>query len=122
MKSEILAITIATNNTQEMVDFYNNVFYANIVESDTINGVSIYKGSLGDITIYLCPNEIANVEAKHNRHQLKLKVSDVTKTLEEVEKMGGEIKDKMVKTSNQIMASLVDPDKNSIELIQQLNS
>jgi hypothetical protein len=93
-----------------------------MVKSDTINGVTIYKGSIGDITIFLCPNKIANVVAKQNRHQLKIKVSDLNKTLIEVEKKGCEIKDKTIKTRNQIMASIVDPDENSIELIQELNS
>ena len=121
-KPEITAITISTFNIEKMVHFYKSVFNVKFEDDNIINGLTIYKSVFGGITLYFCPNEIAKVKAKQNRHQLKFKVNDLRKTLKDVDKMDCEIINGMIKTHNTLIAAIADPDGNSIELVQYLNN
>jgi len=79
-------------------------------------GTTLYRGVLAGIPLLLCPNEIAGVEAEQSRHQLALRVADLSSLLQHVETMGGVIDTPAPDSLTR--AVLRDPDGNTIEVIQ----
>lgn len=112
---KILKITIAVTNTTEMVNFYNTVFNSNLKEIATY-GTKLYSGNFIGLELLLCPNEIAGVNAKQNRQQFDISVSDINSVLDKVIKNSGTIKEVYNKTTKS--ASVIDPDGNTIVFIE----
>ena len=112
---ELSQITLATVRTLEMVKFYNTLFGTHLQAIES-QGTTLYHGTLAGIPLVICPNEIAGVEAEQSRHQLTLRVADLSGLLQIVEIAGGGIHTAPVETI--ISAILRDPDGNTIEVIQ----
>jgi predicted enzyme related to lactoylglutathione lyase len=68
----------------------------------------------------MCPNEVACVEARQNRHQFRFVVDDIERMIGIVALSGGESLDDLVRSEGSKSVGLRDPDGNTIELIQYL--
>ena len=114
---KISKITIAAVNINLMVEFYENVFSINFVKKE-LGGFTLYQGKFGELELLLCPNEIAGVEADQSRYQPDIIVPDLDTVIDAALKFGGKIKDEIIETSQNRMASILDPDGNTLVFIQ----
>jgi len=112
---QLSQITLATVRTPEMVKFYDTLFGTHL-QATVSYGKTLYHGTLAGIPLVICPNEIAGVEAEQSRHQLTLRVADLSGLLQLVEIAGGGIHTAAAETI--LSAILRDPDDNTIEVIQ----
>jgi predicted enzyme related to lactoylglutathione lyase len=112
---QLTQMTLATARTPEMVRFYDTLF-GTALQAEQVYGTTLYRGSLAGIPLIICPNEIAGVEAEQSRHQLTLRVADLSSLLQMVEAAGGIIESSA--TDSLTRAILRDPDGNTIELTQ----
>src|SRR5262245_61449010 len=81
-------ITIAATSLDEMANFYNAVFDAGL---QPVPEMPMYFGMLAGVELLLCSNEIAQVDAKQNRKQLRLRVDSLNPLLDAVKANGGSI-------------------------------
>jgi predicted enzyme related to lactoylglutathione lyase len=105
-------ITIAVNNMQHMVVFYNVIFNAKLQPVSAF-GTTLYKGTLAGIELLMCPNEIAGVDAKQNRKQLRFVVDDVQAIAAIIPAARGQVINQDGST-----IGVCDPDGNTIEFTQ----
>ena len=112
---QITQMTLATIHTPEMVKFYDTIFGTQLQATEAY-GTTLYHGTLAGIPLVICPNEIAGVEAEQSRHQLALRVTDLSSLLPRVETAGGIIETPITDTLTS--AILRDPDGNTIEVTQ----
>ena len=68
--------------------------------------------------LQLCPNDIANVVAEQNRHQLRFQVADLDAMLARVQAAGGALHGDMTQEGGKRLAAVEDPDGNTLELIE----
>ena len=114
-------ITMAINDMLAMVEFYNTVFDAGLapiespVNSDT---PQFFKGQFLGIDLLFCPNSILNIQAERNRHQFHLMVNDVESVVEAGKNAGGWEFTETVVTDEAKIASLSDPDGNTVVLTE----
>lgn len=116
-------ITMAINNMTAMVDFYNAVFDAKLVPIESPMGTEtpqFYKGQFLGIDLLFCPNSLLNIQAERNRHQFHLTVNDVDSMVEVGKQAGGWEFSESVVTDEAKIASLSDPDGNTVVLTQNL--
>jgi predicted enzyme related to lactoylglutathione lyase len=110
---KVTGVTIAVTDMPLMVAFYDAVFEAKLQPLDAYS-MTLYQGKLADLDLLLCPNEIASVEAKQNRQQLRVAVASLAEVEARVKDAGGHI------INQQDMAFGVrDPDGNTLEFVQQ---
>src|SRR5687768_1634479 len=112
---QLTQMTPATTRTVDMVRFYDTLFSTGLQPTE-VYGTTLYNGSLAGISLTICPNEIAGVEAEQSRHQLAFRVSDLAATLSQVESAGGVIETPMSDSLTQV--TLRDPDGNTVEVLQ----
>ena len=112
---QLTQMTLATTRTPEMVKFYDSLF-GTTLQATEVHGTTLYRGTLAGIPLVICPNEIAGVEAEQSRHQLTLRVADLSSLLQMVEAAGGIIES--TTTDSLTSAILRDPDGNTIEVTQ----
>ena len=112
---QLMQMTLATTHTPEMVKFYDSLFDTQLQSTEAF-GSMLYRGMLGGIPLVICPNEIAGVEAEQSRHQLTLRVTDLSSLLQNVEGAGGLIETPAADSLTS--AILKDPDGNTIEVTQ----
>ena len=112
---QLTQMTLATTRTPEMVKFYDTLFGTQLQATEAY-GTTLYHGMLAGFPLVICPNEIAGVEAEQSRHQLTLRVVDLSGLLQNVESAGGTIETPVSDLSTR--AILRDPDGNTIEVIQ----
>lgn len=110
-------ITVATLNMKAMVKFYEKVFDASL-QAKSAYGTTLYEGSLANLNLLLCPNEVAKVQAEQNRHQLRFIVTDVEETLRRAWDAGGSLEGDIVEDAGEKVAAVRDPDGNTIEFRQ----
>lgn len=115
---QVVGLTIAVNDMDKMVAFYNAVFSASLEETVHIGEHQFYGGKITGIDLTLCPNGIAGVVAEQNRQQFRFQVDD----LEQVMKIGlanhGTEINPIDEYKGAKVASLADPDGNTIEFVQ----
>ncbi len=116
---EVTGMTLAVDSMVLMRDFYANVFDVNFVELNKMNTV-LYQGNLGNLLLLLCPAEIAEIDAKQNRHQLNLDVNDLDKAVELVLANGGTTKKHEKQIPGMRAITVYDPDGNSLVLRENL--
>lgn len=105
-------VTIAINNMPAMLRFYNGVFDADL---KLIDGTEFYAGTLAEgITVLFCPNDIAKVDAKQNRQQLRFIVEDLKPIRERVTEYEGQVL-QQGDTPDATTIGVMDPDGNTIE-------
>jgi catechol 2,3-dioxygenase-like lactoylglutathione lyase family enzyme len=101
-------ITLAAEDLDAMVAFYDGVFGCHLVASGPL-----YVGELAGLPFAMCPNDLAGVVASQNRHQLRIAVDDVASTVARVTELGGEVMDA---ASTPALTAIADPDGNTYEL------
>lgn len=115
---KLLKITLACTNLEKMTEFYSSVFNVNFSEHE-FPSFKMYSGKIGDVNFLFCPNEIAGVEAKQNRHQFDYSTDNIDEVIEKGIYSGGRIHTDLQKTENESFVCLFDPDGNTINFIQK---
>jgi predicted enzyme related to lactoylglutathione lyase len=112
-------LTLVTENTDEMVHFYNAVLGCNLEPMDReIAGHTLYEGKLGDFKLVLCPNALVQIKAERNRHQMHFSVSDIESIVEATVSNGGSMFQELSAANGVKTATISDPDQNTIVLTQ----
>lgn len=107
-------IILATTNMAAMVSFYNEVLDARLTGDEAMIGVIFYNGKLDGIPLQLCPNEVAQVEAKQNRQQFHFSTDDLDATLTSALAHGGMQIAEITESEGARLVGVYDPDGNSI--------
>ena len=114
----LTGLTIAAVNMRKMVKFYNAVFYAQLKRTVHIGPEQFYGGKIGDIELTLCPNAIAGVVAEQNRQQFRFEVDDIESVMESGLANHGREINPIDEYKGAKVASLADPDGNTIEFVE----
>ena len=118
---QLVGLTIAAVNMAKMVSFYNAVFSARLKPTVHIGDAQFYAGRLCGMKLTLCPNAIAGVIAQQNRQQFRFQVTDIEAVMAQgLANHGGEI-NPIEEYKGAKVASLVDPDGNTIEFVEILS-
>ena len=118
MSIRITNLTIAATNVDAMVAFYNAVLYTNFQPMELFPGTTAYRGILAGIPVLMCPNSVAQVDAKQNRQQFDFMVDDVRTTLASALVHGGRALQSAEEHNGMVIASVYDPDGNSMVFSQ----
>lgn len=102
-------VTLAATHVQAIVAFYNTVFDARL-EPVAAFGTTLYKGRFVGLDLVICPNEIAGVDARQNRHQFRLTVPELMPFIDRLRGAGGTIINQDINT-----IGFSDPDGNTYE-------
>ncbi len=113
-------ITLAVERIPEMVAFYNRVFNARLIPIGSSADAPFHRGKLAGTELLFCPNSIAHVDARQNRHQLRFVVDDLEGILAQTAAAGGRSRDEIHGNLQMKAAAVEDPDGNTIEFIQYL--
>ncbi len=118
---QLVGLTVAAINMTEMVEFYNAVFDARLIATVHIGEEQFYAGTLCGMKLTFCPNSIAGVIAEQNRQQLRFQVADIEAVMAKgVANHGNEI-NPIEEYKGAKVASLADPDGNTIEFVEILS-
>lgn len=109
-------ITLAVTHMPEMVAFYDAVFHANL---KPLGDGPLYKGTFAGQVLVICPNDIAGVEAKQNRHQFRLAVPNLPALQQTVLDSGGQIINRGKDADGKPIIGVRDPDGNTYEFVQE---
>ena len=115
---KLTRISMAVTNMDGMVAFYNGVLDANLTAVPAFGDMGFYSGSLLGIDLLMVPNAIADVHAQQNRQQLRIEVSNFDEIAQKVVKHGGGLQDDIQITPEGKLATVVDPDGNTIEFLE----
>lgn len=110
---ELAEIGLVAEDVPAMVRFYDDFFGAGLRPAP-LGGATLYRGRLHGVAFYLCPNEIAGVEARQNRHQFSYASTDLEAAVAHAERAGGTLKER-----GDGVATVLDPDGNNIVLTQR---
>ena len=114
----LVGLTIAAIKMENMVKFYNAVFDARLKATVHIGDEQFYAGILCDMKLTLCPNSIAGVNADQNRQQFRFEVADIEAAMAAgMANHGSEI-NPVDEYKGAKVASLADPDGNTIEFVE----
>ena len=117
----LIGLTIAAVNMQEMVRFYNAIFGAGLKETVHIGDQQFYGGILAGLEVVLCPNSIAGVVAEQNRQQFRFEVDNIELVMQKgLANHGSEI-NPVDEYKGAKVASLADPDGNTIEFVERVS-
>ena len=117
----LVGLTVAAVYMDEMVQFYNAVFNAGLKASVHIGAEQFYAGALGNVQLTFCPNAIAGVIAEQNRQQFRFQVDDIEAVMTKgLANHGSEI-NPIEEYKGAKVASLADPDGNTIEFVEMLS-
>lgn len=118
---EFNGLTIAVNNMEQMIKFYNAVFSTNLKPTVNIDDSQFYGGTLAGIQLTFCPNDIAGVVAEQNRQQFRFKVDDLDTVMQNGKANYGTMINPIDEYKGAKVASLADPDGNTIEFVQTIS-
>ena len=112
---QIQRITLAVEDMDSMVEFYNAIFGCGLAP---VNGSPVSKGRFADIELVVCPNSVAGVIADQNRHQFRLVVDDAEALATRIEAAGGSVvnRDSLDKKA---VVGIADPEGNTYELLSR---
>lgn len=118
---QMTGLTIAVDRMDRMVEFYNAVFDARLKPTVHIGEQQFYGGRIGELELTLCPNAIAGVVAEQNRQQFRFAVDDIARVIATgMNHHGCEI-NPIDEYKGAKVASLADPDGNTIEFVELLS-
>ena len=118
---QLVGLTVAAINMRQMVEFYNAVFGARLKATVHIGDEQFYAGSLCGMKLTFCPNTIAGVIAEQNRQQFRFQVVDIEAVMAKgMANHGNEI-NPIEEYKGAKVASLADPDGNTIEFVENLS-
>ena len=120
MTTELIGMVFAVTDMLAVVKFYRGVFDVDWQAGMQVGEHQFYSGTWLGIDWVICPNAIAEVDATQNRHQFRLKVDDIHAILDRALQHGGTIINPISEMGAMMVASVRDPDGNSIELFQDL--
>lgn len=109
-------VTLAAIDVPAMVAFYNATLDCSL-RPFRAGGAVLWRGDLAGITLLLCPNALAGVDAHQARHQLLLSVPDLRAARRLALEHGGSA-DEPVRSGGRETVLLRDPDGNTLELIE----
>ena len=115
---QLVGLTVAATNMTEMVEFYNAVFDAGLKATVHIGDEQFYAGALCGMKVTLCPNTIAGVIAEQNRQQFRFQVGDIEAVMANGLANHGEEINPIEEYKGAKVASLADPDGNTIEFVE----
>ena len=118
MAVRISNMTIAATKVEAMVAFYNAVLETNFQPIELFPGTTAYHGKLAGIPVLMCPNSVAQVDAKQNRQQFDFQVDNVQTTFAAALANGGTALQSTQEHNGAIIASVYDPDGNSMVFSQ----
>ncbi|MCQ3932620.1 MAG: hypothetical protein DPW16_19395 [Chloroflexi bacterium] len=110
-------ITIAVNNMEAMVQFYNHVFAANLTQAGS---PLFYTGTLAGCKLFFCSNSIPQIKAEKNRQQFHFIVDDLETTLHQVRQNNGQVMDDATEEDGMKAIGIIDPDGNTIVLLERV--
>lgn len=119
MPVQINSMTLAATHIEAMATFYNAVLEANFEQFELFPGAIAYRGTLAGMSVLMCPNTIAGVEAKQNRQQFDFLVDDVQSTMTAALANGGTQLSAVQEQNGMLVGSVYDPDGNSIVFMQK---
>ena len=119
-RARLTGLTIAATNMRQMARFYNAVFDAGLKATVHIGDAQFYAGKIGELDLTLCPNAIAGVEARQNRQQLRFAVRDIEALMQRGLAVHGTEINPVDEYKGAKVASLADPDGNTIEFVEIL--
>jgi len=113
-------LTIAVTDMKRMIAFYNAVFDAKLEPTVNIGENQFYGGEMLGMQLIFCPNAIAGVVAEQNRQQFRFQVDNIETVMANgLANHGTEINE-INNYKGAKVASLADPDGNTIEFMQVL--
>jgi predicted enzyme related to lactoylglutathione lyase len=110
-------ITLATNNTEAMVEFYSKLFALDL-QATPAYGTTLYRGTLHDVPFVLCPNSLAGVQAQQSRHQFMYAASNLLEIITRALSAGGVVHEETRANEQLVNVTILDPDGNSIVFAQ----
>ena len=117
----MVGLTVAAINMDKMVRFYNAVFNTRLKATVHIGEEQFYAGALCGMKLTFCPNAIAGVIAEQNRQQFRFQVANIKEVMSKgVANHGSEI-NPVEEYKGAKVASLADPDGNTIEFVEVLS-
>ena len=116
---ELSGLTIATNEINQMVDFYSVVFGCRF-SVECVSGYELYQAELAGVNILLCPNSLAKVEASQNRQQFEFVVEDLDNVRRKAMSTEGKIKEEIETIGKGKSLVILDPDGNTILFRQSI--
>lgn len=111
-------LTIAVTDMKRMIAFYNAVFDAQLEPTVNIGDQQFYGGKIIDAQLTFCPNAIAGVVAQQNRQQFRFQVTDIADVMAKGLANFGEEINAINEYKGVKVASLADPDGNTIEFVE----
>lgn len=112
-------VSISAHNIPQMVKFYNLVIGASL-KPFAVDNYTLYQGEIANLNIIITPYELNRIEAEESRYRFSFIVPNLEKALKSVDKAGGIQVQNVGIDGNEKYCGVVDPDGNSIELIQLL--
>lgn len=113
-------ITMAVDNVDEMVVFYDSVFEAGLELHMPFAGTRFFRGEIAGIELILVPNDIAQVKAEQSRIQLQFRVDDAEQIIDLAIASGGTPLDEAEERDGEINGAVFDPDGNSLVFVQRM--
>lgn len=110
---QIERITLAADDVDATVAFYNAVFGSNLTP---VANAPLHRGTLLGLDLLVCDNTLAQVDARQNRHQFRVAVPDLDAVRAAVESAGGQIIN-TGEESGRAVLGVRDPDGNTYEFI-----
>ena len=117
----LAGLTIAVTHMDQMVQFYDAVFDAHLQPTVHIGDQQFYGGRINDIELTFCPNSIAGVNAEQNRQQFRFIVDDIETVINRGRANHGSEINPIDEYKGAKVASLADPDGNTIEFVELLS-
>lgn len=114
-------LTVAVTDMKNMVAFYNAVFDASLEPTVNIGDNQFYGGEIADLQVTFCPNAVAQVVAEQNRQQFRFQVDDIERVMSQGKANHGTEINPIDEYKGAKVASLADPDGNTIEFVEVLD-
>ena len=119
--SKLIGLLIATNNTTQMVEFYESVFKIKF-ESLNFGKHTMYQSQINGIDFTLSSNQLHRIRAEKSRYQLNFVVPNIEDSLLYVNHTGGDQILDVTYGEGEKYCSILDPDGNTIELVEYIPS
>ena len=118
MDYSIESMTLAANDVDRTVAFYAGVFGIKF-EAHQLEGGTLHAGTFAGKEFAILPAKLAQVEAKQNRLQLDIFVSDLDELIRRVESHGGRTNGRLGEDDEVRAIGCWDPDDNFIVFKQR---
>ncbi len=116
--TKLAKIDISAVHTEAMATFYEAVLGL-LLRPITVGPFTLYSGQLSDgLTFVIAPQEMTGAQSDRNRYQLNFCVADVAKSYQAALEHGGKELEPIAQHGSEQLASVWDPDGNSLILLQ----